>query len=132
MNRKAVYTNNTTWGKLSHNNQKFIFLAMAKNDPKRIRLDATESQNRIFVSKLRHEKSKTNILKYLKFVQVPVKFILGNKPFSLKYLYKYEGMHIITKLQKDDFFLPLFRKKAKGLFLTSLILKLKTRRFLTH
>ena len=56
-----------------------------ENDPKKIRLDTTESKNRIFVSELMHEKSKTNILKYLKLVQqVPAKFILGNEPFSLK------------------------------------------------
>ena len=56
-----------------------------ENDPKKIRLDTTESKNRIFVSELMHEKSKTNILKYLKLVlQVPAKSILGNDPFSLK------------------------------------------------
>ena len=56
-----------------------------ENDPKKIRVDTTESKNRIFVSELMHEKSKTNILKYLKLVQqVPAKSILGNEMFSLK------------------------------------------------
>ena len=76
-------------------------------------------KNRIFVSEIMHENSKTNILKYLKFVQqVLAKSILGNEPFSLKYLYEYEGTHIITELQ--------------GLFLTFLILKLKTQQFQTQ
>ena len=56
INRKANDTSNTTWGKLSNENQKFTFLAMVGNDP-------TEPKNRIFVSKLMHEKSKTSILK---------------------------------------------------------------------
>lgn len=62
INRKAVDTGNTTWGKLSNENQKFTFLAMVGNDPIKIRL-STEPKNRIFVSKLMHEKSKTSILK---------------------------------------------------------------------
>ena len=34
-------------------------------------------------------------------------------------------MHIITKLQKDDFILPLFRKKRKGHFFNFLNFKIK-------
>ena len=53
-----------------------------ENDPKKIRVDTTESKNRIFVSELMHEKSKTNILKYLKLVQqVPAKAILEMNRF---------------------------------------------------
>ena len=98
---------------------------MVENDPKKIRL-LTEPKNRIFVSKLMHEKSKTNILKYLKFVQqVAAKSILGNELFSLKYLYEYDCVRIITKLQKDDFILMLFRKKGKGLFFNFFNFKVK-------
>ena len=89
---------------------------MVGNDPKKIRL-STELKNRIFVSKLMHEKSKTSILKTLKFVQqVPARSILGNEPFSLKYLYGYESAHIITKLQKDHFILP-YLENNRGTFL---------------
>ena len=79
-----------------------------------------------------HEKWKTNILKYLKFVQVPVKSILGNEPFSLKYWCEYEGAHIITESQKDDFILSLFRKKERDSFFTLSILKLKSQWCLTQ
>lgn len=73
-----------------------------------------------------HEKSKTNILKYLKLVQqVPAKSILGNEPFSLKQLYQHEGSHIITKLQKDDFISLLVRKKRKRKLFDFFNLKIK-------
>ena len=80
INKKDVYTDDTTWANLSKGKQKFAFLVIVRS--KQEKELPTELGNRIFVSELMHETAKTNILKYLRFVQqVPGKTILGKEPF---------------------------------------------------
>ena len=61
INKTAVYTNNATSEKLSGENKKIAFMVFVETDLKKVRLSA-EPGNRIFVSKLRHKKSKKSIL----------------------------------------------------------------------
>lgn len=62
-----------------------------------------------------HRKSKTNMLSKLKFVgKVLSNTITGKERFSLKYLCEYELKHVSITLTRDDFIMPIFRKRNGG------------------
>ena len=59
-----------------------------------------------------HQKSKTNMLSKLKLVgKVLSNTVTGKERFSLKYLYEYELKHVSITLTRDNFIMPIFRKR---------------------
>ena len=84
---------------------------MIKEDEKRIRISPV-NRTRFFVSEHMHQKSKTNMLSKLKLVgKILSNTVTGKERFSLKYLYEYELKHVSITLTRDNFIMPIFRKR---------------------
>ena len=117
---KFFYIDFSTYRRLTTEQKKFTVLI--KEDEKGIRISPV-NRIRFFVSKLMHERSKTNMLSKLKFVRK----VTGKERFSLKYLYENELKHITVTFIKEDFIMPKFRKRNGGAILDFFFFK--NRRF---
>ena len=119
---KFFYIDFGTYRRLTTEPKKFTVLI--KEDEKGIRISPV-NRIRFFVSKLMHERSKTNMLSKLKFVRkVPSNTVTGKERFSLKYLYENELKHFTVTFIKEDFIMPKFRKRNGGAILDFFSLKI--------
>ena len=117
---KIVCIDFSTYRRLTTEQKKLAILT--KEDEKGIRISPV-NRIRFFVSKLMHERSKTNILSKLKFVRkIPSNTATGKERFYLKYLSEDELKHITVTFIKDKEM--KFRKRNGGAVLDFFSLKI--------